>query len=827
MGRKPDMTGVSAPKGNQKIKKGANSYRQTHHTDVKAYGKLYEPEKYNLHTEKTANGHRRSDSLSSVCGSSLSGSEKNDSGTEKQPNAGAHDNDDRIRLPDINSSQSVGSRCASEQLRMSEKSRYRTYSDSRKISQRKPFSSTVHGSYSSVISLPEVVDRKTKHRQQKKPHNTKLRNQRSGSDSNTLTDAHFHIDERKEKEKKETYQQYKSESKIYQANSIFKKLNDSVIGKDLTIETPFGQRQVVYCDYTASGKCLTIIEDYVRSVVMPTYANTHSTTGHNARQTGHFREEARNIIKQSVNASREDVVIFTGSGATAGMHKMAWALKINNPRVAMETVVLIGPYEHHSNILLWREFGAKVIRIRQKDASGLIDIDHLIEELQFWKEKRNHLLVCVSAASNVTGIITDVNAVSRIAHQHGAYAIFDYAAGGPYLDIDMNPSKDEYKDAVILSPHKFIGGPGTPGLVIAKKWLFKNSVPDRVGGGTVNFVTREIHGYVSNIEEREEGGTPAIIESIRAGLVFKLKQEIGFDVIHAREQELCNRAFNTWEKNPCIYILGNHKAERVPIFAFLTVHEETGRLVHHNYMATLLNDVFGIQARAGCACAGPYVEDLLGMPESQAKKFASMLLDKPFRTDISTPRIPLQITKPGFTRVNLTYFLDNETADYVIDAVDMATRYGWKLLPQYTFDIRTGSWRHKSFSNTPMYQLETLEDFGPFWSPGKQTHDHTSFKVRLQDAKRIFESATVSEKPRITSACLELQDALPTKIGTFRWFLTPHEAATILSDKEGHYLEKSHTREKETDLNQPPVTLRKSSDVSDGTLLFKQQKKGT
>ncbi|XP_052802193.1 uncharacterized protein LOC128232585 [Mya arenaria] len=582
------------------------------------------------------------------------------------------------------------------------------------------------------------------------------------------------------------------QSAVYDANPILRYVDENVFGKDLVIETPFGSRNVVYCDYTASGRCLQFIEDYIQTKVMPTYANTHSTTGHNARQTGKFREEARNIIKKCVNANNDDVAIFTGSGATAGMHKIAWTLRINTPRVAAETAVFIGPYEHHSNILLWREYGTKVVRIRHEPDHGQIDLIQLQEELQFWKDKRRVLLVCMSAASNVTGIITDVDAVARIAHQNGALAIFDYAAGGPYLKIDMNPSKTEYKDAVILSPHKFVGGPGTPGLILAKKWMFRNSVPDRVGGGTVRFVTRDLHSYVGNIEEREEGGTPAIIESIRAGIIFKLKEEIGADVIHARELELCNRAFTAWESNPSIYVMGSHTADRVCIFSFLTISQETGRLVHHNFISTLLSDVFGIQARGGCACAGPYAEDLMGISEPMAKKYLWFLSEKPQRKDPNKHvQDPLEIMKPGFTRVNLSYFLDNETADFIIEAVNMVTKHGWKLLPEYSFDPFTGSWKHKSFSNTMESQLESLSSFDPTGNKtSEQTGKPTDYQTVLQKARDLFESADCASRPRIMSASLSLRDALPRDKRRLRWFLTPHDAACLLSDKDEDYLDK-------------------------------------
>ncbi|KAK3096035.1 hypothetical protein FSP39_022229 [Pinctada imbricata] len=580
----------------------------------------------------------------------------------------------------------------------------------------------------------------------------------------------------------------------YKDTPILRFIQNNVIGHLLQLDTPFGKRGVVYCDYTASGRCLMFIEDFIRNNVFPTYANTHSTTGFNARQTGKYREESRNIIRKCVHAGRDDAVIFTGSGATSGIHKVAWGLKINNPRIAAETVVFIGPYEHHSNILPWREHGVHVVRIHE-DKKGRVDFDHLTSELTFWKEKRRYLIVSISAASNVTGIITDTEEVARLAHKHGALVVFDYAAGGPYLEIDMNPSKTTYKDAVIISPHKFVGGPGTPGIVIAKKWIFRNAVPHNVGGGTVSFVTKEVHTYVSNIEEREEGGTPAIIESIRAGLVFKLKSDIGADVIHAREQELCRRALEVWEKNPNMFILGNHNTERVAIFSFMTHHEETGRLVHFNFISALLSDLFGIQARGGCACAGPYAQDLLGISTSVARKFTWFLSEKSKGQDSSHPESVMGIMKPGFTRINLSYFYDDETIDYVIQAVDLVNRHGWKLLPKYEFDVNEGSWRHVAFtSSTNGTDLGSL-DACSWKSEDKNTKKGPmtytkSLEKTLAEGKEILESADSTIEKEAAEVSKQLRRDIPKDKRGLRFFLTPLEASKLLAQNDGNVSDK-------------------------------------
>ena len=225
-----------------------------------------------------------------------------------------------------------------------------------------------------------------------------------------------------------------------------------------------------------------------------------------------------------------------------------------------------------------------------------------------------------SACSNVTGLVVDTDEISALMHKHDAVVFWDYAGGAPYLKIDMNSPHNPaaFKDAVFCSPHKFAGGPGTPGLLIAKKTLFTNTVPHAGGGGTVVYVTRHKHTYTSNVEAREEGGTPAIIESIRAGLVFQLKEVIGCDMIHKREEHLAQKGIESLSKNSNIMLLGSKVLPRIPILSFCVKHPASKKLVHHNFIALLLSDLFGIQARGGCACAGPYAQDLLGIADEVA-----------------------------------------------------------------------------------------------------------------------------------------------------------------------------------------------------------------
>ena len=417
----------------------------------------------------------------------------------------------------------------------------------------------------------------------------------------------------------------------------------------------------------------------------------------------------------------DHVVVFAGSGSTGAIDKLIDCLEIRHPGRAStiattcarrsppaeRPVVFIGPYEHHSNELPWRESLADVVVIPE-DHDGRIDLARLEAELVAHAD-RPLKIGSFSAASNVTGVISDVRAISILLHRHGALSFWDFAAAAPYVAIEMGPFAQTpqgretdplaYKDAIFISPHKFIGGPGTPGVLVARRELFRNRVPSVPGGGTVAYVNPTEHRYLADIEQREEGGTPAIVESIRAGLVFALKEAVGAEAIRAREHSFIRRAIARWDRHPNIEILGSHSLDRLSIVSFVVRHpgpDGSRRYLHHNYVVALLNDLFGIQSRGGCSCAGPYGHRLLGIDLERSREF---------EREIGRG---CEGIKPGWVRVNFNYFISETVFDFILGAVELVASDGWRLLPHYRFEPSTGLWRHAGGTAEPPLSLRDV-----------------------------------------------------------------------------------------------------------------------
>ncbi|NIW04252.1 MAG: aminotransferase class V-fold PLP-dependent enzyme [Gammaproteobacteria bacterium] len=498
----------------------------------------------------------------------------------------------------------------------------------------------------------------------------------------------------------------------------FSFLRQQILGVDASLRTPFGVRPQVYCDYTASGRSLRFVEEYLQRVQCH-YANTHTEDDMTGRYTTRLLHQAEQVIKAAVNAGENGRIIACGTGSTGAIDKMQQLIGValapatrqallgfldgclgHDGRCRFEEfqdrhqpVVFVGPYEHHSNEVTWREGLATVVEV-ELDASGAINLAHLESLLDDARYQGRLRIGSFSAASNVTGLRTPVHDIARLLHRHGALAFFDYAACAPYVEIDMNPPSgagdgDGSLDAIFISPHKFLGGPGSSGILVFNERLYNRELAPSVGGGgTVDYVGLDDHDFVRDIEEREKAGTPGILQTMKAALAFAVKTAVGVEAIERRESALTRKAFDQWAGSN-IEILGHRDPDlRVSIISF-NVKDPRGAYLHPKFVTTLLNDLFGIQSRAGCSCAGPYGHRLLNIDRE---------LSHEYRHWIARGYSGI---KPGWCRLGFHYVMDDAEAQYVIDAVDFVGEFGHLFLSLYEFDLATGAWTHRDFRDTP------------------------------------------------------------------------------------------------------------------------------
>jgi selenocysteine lyase/cysteine desulfurase len=472
--------------------------------------------------------------------------------------------------------------------------------------------------------------------------------------------------------------------------------SQSIIGHDATISTPNGTFPLVYADWAASGRLYEPIERKMQTFFGPFVANTHTESNATGTAMTQAYHEAKHIIKAHAHADKDDVLLFAGSGMTGAVtllqRILGWRLpeqyksQITIPEQE-RPVVFVSELEHHSNHTSWLETIADVVVVPQTEKEGL-DSDALESLLEKYQD-RQIKVAAITAASNVTGVRLDVHAVATLMHQYGGLCFVDYTCAAPYDAIDMHPNADSALDALYFSPHKFLGGPGAPGVLLFNKKLYNNEVPDRPGGGTVLWTNPwGEKQYYDDIEIREDGGTPPFLGAIRAALAIKLKEKMGLAAIAKREEAIVARFFANTHEAPGVHILAANHKERLAVFAF--VIDE----LHYNLVTRLLNDRYGIQARGGCACAGTYGHVLFGITRKKSKTITSHI----DHGDLSV--------KPGFVRVSLNPTISDETVDYITMAIKDIATHSLQWAKEYTYDSITNEFSHFEQSNYPTLSLD-------------------------------------------------------------------------------------------------------------------------
>lgn len=467
--------------------------------------------------------------------------------------------------------------------------------------------------------------------------------------------------------------------------SHFESFRFQTIGHDATFETPYGVKRIVYADWIASGRLHTTVEERIAQVFGPMVGNTHSessVTGTTMTQAYH---DARDYIKRHVNAGPDDVLLATGTGMTGAVCKLQRLLGLALPFRLREyvtlpdeirPVVFVTHMEHHSNQTTWEETLAEVVCIPPND-EGLVDIAAFRAAVASYPGRPK--IGAVTACSNVTGIRTPYRDIARIMHEFGGLCFVDFAANAPYDDIDMHPDDPTEKlDAIFFSPHKFLGGPGSAGILVFDSALYGNAVPDHPGGGTVNWTNPwGGHSFLADIEAREDGGTPGFLQTIRAALAIRVKEAMGVEHMHARERELLNTAFAGLRSVPGLVILADSHEDRIGCISFYIED------VHYNLIVKLLNDRYGIQVRGGCSCAGTYGHYLLHVDPTRSKS----ITDRIDAGDLSM--------KPGWVRLSLHPTMTDEELHLVIEGLQGLVENLEAWSSEYEYDPQTNEYRHR------------------------------------------------------------------------------------------------------------------------------------
>ena len=466
----------------------------------------------------------------------------------------------------------------------------------------------------------------------------------------------------------------------------FKPFGEQIIGKNQYFHSPYGKKKIIYADWTASGRLYKSIEDKMLHEIGPYVANTHTETSITGACMTQAYHEAREIIKRHVHAGPDDVLISVGSGMTGAVNKFQRILgfKVSEslkdfsdvPKI-IKPIVFVSHMEHHSNQISWMETIADV-EVVPCNEEGLICMDQFEKMIRTYADRKIKI-ASITAASNVTGIKTNYHAVAKLIHSYGGLCFVDFACSAPYVEINMHPEDPQaYLDAVFFSPHKFLGGPGSSGILVFNKKLYNNHIPDNPGGGTVTF-TDPWGGrfYISDIEVREDGGTPAFLQTIRVALAMKLKDQMGVENIHAREAEINAIMFDRLSRMKAVQIFGGKHKDRLSIFSIQLAG------IHYNLVAKLLNDRYGIQSRGGCSCAGTYGHYLFEIDQENSEALHQQIEAGQFKE------------KPGWIRISLHPTASNHEVEFICNALEEIILHHKEWAKDYEYNFMTNDFDFK------------------------------------------------------------------------------------------------------------------------------------
>lgn len=472
--------------------------------------------------------------------------------------------------------------------------------------------------------------------------------------------------------------------------TYFERFRKQIIGLDAAIRTPYGTKKIIYADWIASGRLYRPIEDILANEIGPMVGNTHSESSETGKLMTYAYHYAHRIIKNHVNANEDDVIITAASGMTGVVCKFQRILGMKVPEKLEKyiqipdverPVVFLTHLEHHSNHTSWLETIADVVVI-EPDENLMVDPNHLSAEIKKYRHRKIKI-GAFSACSNVTGYIPPFSRLSRIMHENGGMCFIDFAASAPYVEINMHPENPmESLDAIYFSPHKFLGGPGSSGVLIFNKNLYKNRIPDHPGGGTVNWTNPwNEYSYVTDVETREDGGTPGFLQAYKISLSILLKEQMGIDKIHLRERELLDIALKKLPEVSGLKILAENISDRLGVISFYIEG------IHHNLITRLLNDLYGIQVRGGCSCAGTYGHFLLNVDYDLSHE----ITDQIDQGDLSL--------KPGWVRLSIHPTMTNEELNNIIKALHDISDHINQFRGEYSFINSTNEFEHKSFQS--------------------------------------------------------------------------------------------------------------------------------